>query len=281
MQVRAEGGCMCVLQQAPLTSTLSTGALSLSLLLPTHPHPHTPTHLLPPPLCAADLEAAVEGAMAAKFRNAGQTCVCANTLYVHSSLAAAFTQRLTQRVAALVVGDGLVPGTQVGPLISPAAVAAQQALLADALSAGAAVVATGGAAPPPATGTGPGRGNFFSPTVLSGLSLGSSSTGALRCVREEVFGPLAPVVAFDSEAQVLAAANSSSAGLAAYIFTASSARAWRVGGALQVGMVGVNTGLISAAQAPFGGVKDSGYGREGGRAGLHEYMDTKYTMVAF
>ena len=218
--------------------------------------------------------------MAAKFRNAGQTCVCANAFFVHRSVATEFTARLAARVAALRVGDGLVEGTQVGPLISARAVAAMEALVAEAV-AGGAVVAAGGARVP-------GGGNFFQPTVLAGLALGSggvSGSGSsacatsLRCVREEVFGPIAPIVSFDSEAQVVAAANASPFGLAAYVFTGGLSRAWRVSGALGVGMVGVNTGLISSALAPFGGVKDSGFGREGGRAGLAEYQSTKYTMM--
>ena len=222
--------------------------------------------------------------MAAKFRNAGQTCVCANAFFVHRSVVGEFTARLAARVAALRVGDGLVEGTQVGPLISAAAVAAMEALVAEAV-AGGAVVAAGGARVP-------GGGNFFQPTVLAGLALGSGSGGggsgggggsacatSLRCVREEVFGPIAPIVSFDSEAQVVAAANASPYGLAAYVFTGGLSRAWRVSGALGVGMVGVNTGLISSALAPFGGVKDSGFGREGGRAGLAEYQSTKYTMM--
>ena len=222
--------------------------------------------------------------MAAKFRNAGQTCVCANTLYVHSSVLERFTQALIARVRALKVGDGLVPGTQIGPLITPAAVAAQQALVADAVAAGARVAV--GGAPLSSSGgggggggCGGGGGNFFAPTVLTGLRLGDPRTMAARVVCEEVFGPLAPVVAFDSEAQVVEAANSSAVGLAAYVYSASIPRALRLGGALEVGMVGVNTGLISAAQAPFGGVKESGFGREGGRAGLLEYTNTKYVMM--
>ena len=215
--------------------------------------------------------------MAAKFRNAGQTCVCANAFFVHRSVAAEFTAKLAARVSALRVGDGLVEGTQVGPLISARAVAGMEALVAEAV-AGGARVAAGGAR---AAGLG---GHFFQPTVLAGLALGGARGGgacatSLRCVSEEVFGPIAPVVAFDSEAQVLAAANASPVGLAAYVYTAGLARAWRVSGALSVGMVGVNTGLISSALAPFGGVKDSGFGREGGRAGLLEYQSTKYTML--
>ena len=215
--------------------------------------------------------------MAAKFRNAGQTCVCANTLYVQARVAEAFTAKLVARVRALKVGDGLVPGTSIGPLISPAAVRAQAALVADAV-AGGARIAVGGAA----VHVGGGGGNFFAPTVLTGLPLPTSASAqACRVIGEEIFGPLAPIVAFEGEAEVLRAANASRSGLAAYVYTGGSARAWRVGAALRVGMVGVNTGMISAAQAPFGGVKESGFGREGGRAGLLEYQNIKYTMMGF
>ena len=199
---------------------------------------------------------------------------------MQARVAEAFTAKLVARVRALKVGDGLVPGTSIGPLISPAAVRAQAALVADAL-AGGAHIAVGGAA----VHLGGGGGNFFEPTVLTGLPLPTPGSGsgaqACRVVGEEIFGPLAPIVAFEGEAEVLRAANASRSGLAAYVYTGSSARAWRVGAALRVGMVGVNTGMISAAQAPFGGVKESGFGREGGRAGLLEYQATKYTMVGF
>ena len=189
-------------------------------------------------------------------------------------MAEAFTAKLVARVRALKVGDGLVPGTSIGPLISPAAVRAQAALVADAV-AGGAKVETGGAALH--MGGSSSRGNFFAPTVLTGLPL----SAPCRVIGEEIFGPLAPIVAFEGEEEVLRAANASRSGLAAYVYTGGSARAWRVGAALRVGMVGVNTGMISAAQAPFGGVKESGFGREGGRAGLLEYQATKYTMVGF
>ena len=208
--------------------------------------------------------------MAAKFRNAGQTCVCANSFFVHRSVLAAFSAKLAARVSALTVGDGLVPGVQIGPLISPRAVAAMEALVADAV-AGGAVVRAGGARG--GRGVNGGAGNFFQPTVLEDVAPGAA------CVAGEAFGPIAPLVAFDGEAEGVAMANAAKVGLAAYVYTRDLSRAWRVAEALQVGMVGVNTGLISAAQAPFGGVKESGFGREGGRAGLLEYTNTKYVMI--
>jgi len=219
----------------------------------------------------ADLEAAVEGALQSKFRNAGQTCVCANTLLVHSSLHDRFVARLAERVAALRVGDGLVPGVQVGPLISERALARCEALVADAVAKGATVAAGGRRCADAANG---GRGHFFAPTVLANCD------ARMRCVSEEVFAPVAPVVRFETEAEALALANASSVGLAGYFYTADLARSWRVAEALQVGMVGVNTGLVSTAAAPFGGVKESGYGREGAAAGLLEYTQTKYIMTA-
>ena len=219
----------------------------------------------------ADLEAAVEGALASKFRNAGQTCVCANAILVHSSLHDRFVARLAERVAALRVGDGLVEGVQIGPVISQRALERCEALVADALARGARVAAGGRRCADTANA---GSGHFFEPTVLADCN------ASMRCVGEEVFAPIAPVVRFESEAEALALANSSSVGLAGYFYTADLARAWRVAEALQVGMVGVNTGAISTAAAPFGGVKESGYGREGAAQGLAEYLQSKYVMTA-
>ncbi len=172
-------------------------------------------------------------------------------------------------MAALTVGDGLVKGVQIGPLISSRAVAAMEALVADAVARGAVVRAGGSRCDASVNG---GAGHFFSPTVLEGVAPASA------CVQGEAFGPIAPLVAFSGEAEGVALANAARVGLAAYVYTRDVSRAWRVAEALQVGMVGVNTGLISAAQAPFGGVKESGFGREGGRAGLAEYLQTKYVM---
>ncbi len=212
----------------------------------------------------ADLEAAVQGCIASKFRNAGQTCVCTNRIYAQSGIHDAFVERLAQAVAALRVGPGDQPGTDIGPLITPAALAKVEAHIADACTKGAKVV-TGGAKI---------GGTFFQPTVLSGL------TATMTLAREETFGPLAPVFRFETEAEVIAAANDTEFGLASYLYTRDNARVWRVMEGLEYGMVGVNTGLISTEVAPFGGVKQSGIGREGSRHGIEDYLDLKYACLA-
>lgn len=219
----------------------------------------------------ADIDAAVEGALAAKFRNAGQTCVCANAFLVDASVAGAFTDALAARVKALTVGDGLTPGITIGPLISARAAAGAEAFVADAVARGARVVAGGVRGGKSVNG---GVGHFFQPTVLAGVPADAN------CVRNEIFGPIAPIVTFRDEADALRIAGATRAGLAAYVFTRDGARATRIAEALRVGMVGVNVGLISTANAPFGGVGDSGYGREGAREGLLEYTETKYVMTA-
>ena len=211
----------------------------------------------------ADLEAAVQGCIASKFRNAGQTCVCTNRIYAQAGIHDAFAARLAQAVAALRVGPGDA-GAEIGPLISPAALAKVQAHVADATAKGARVV-TGGAAL---------EGTFFAPTVLTGV------TAEMAVAREETFGPLAPVFRFDSEAEVIAAANDTEFGLASYVFTRDIARVWRVMEALDYGMVGINTGLISTEVAPFGGVKQSGLGREGSRHGIEDYLTMKYACLS-
>ena len=203
----------------------------------------------------------------AKFRNAGQTCVCANTFFVHESIVEVFTAKLAAKVAALVVGDGLTPGVTTGPVISARAVEGAAAFVADAVARGARIV-MGGSRP---TNVGA-KGHFFAPTVLVNVSRDSA------CVTSEIFGPIAPVVTFRDEQDAVALANASSAGLAAYFYTRDAGRAVRVADALRVGMVGVNAGSVSAASAPFGGVKDSGFGREGAREGLLEYTETKLIM---
>ena len=210
----------------------------------------------------ADLDAAVEGALISKFRNNGQTCVCANRLYVQAGVYDAFADKLAARIATLKVGDGQDEGTVFGPLIDAAAVAKVQEHITDAVEKGARVRLGGR---PHALG-----GTFFEPTVLTGVTQG------MAVAREETFGPLAPLFRFQTEAEVIAMANDTEFGLASYFFTRDLARAWKVGEALEYGMVGINTGLISTAEAPFGGVKLSGLGREGSRHGIEEFLEMKY-----
>ena len=214
----------------------------------------------------ADLDAAVEGLMAAKFRNAGQTCVCPNRIYVQSGAVAAFSEKLVARVATLRVGPGLGEGAQIGPLIEEAAVEKVEAHLADATAHGARVLCGG-------TRHRLG-GLFFEPTVLVG------ATAQMRIAREETFGPVAPIFPFESEAEVIEAANATEFGLAAYFYARDVGRVFRVAHALEAGMVSVNAGAFSNEVAPFGGVKQSGLGREGARHGLDEYLETKYVTVA-
>ena len=214
----------------------------------------------------ADVDAAVEGAMAAKFRNAGQTCVCANRIYVQAGIHDAFVARLAQAMAALKVGNGMDEGVTIGPLVNPAARAKVESHVADALAQGAAVAAGGR---PDALG-----GNFFQPTLLTGMTTG------MKAAREESFGPLAPIWRFETEDEVLELANASEFGLAGYFYSRDLSRVWRVAEALEVGMVGVNTGLISTEVAPFGGVKQSGFGREGSRHGIEDYLDIKYMCLS-
>jgi len=209
----------------------------------------------------ADLDKAVEGAMASKFRNTGQTCVCANRLLVQSGVYEAFAQKLAARVEKLVVGDGLAGPTDQGPLINAAAAAKVARHVEDAV-AGGAVVLTGGRALP-------GAGFFYAPTVLTGV------TETMAMAQEETFGPVAGLIRFETEDEAISIANDTRAGLAAYLFTRDLDRSWRVGEALEYGMVGLNTGLISTEVAPFGGVKESGLGREGSRHGVDEFVELK------
>jgi len=211
----------------------------------------------------ADIALAVREVVATKFRNAGQTCVCANRVYVHRSIAAEFTDKLSMATAALRVGDPLDPATQVGPLVDAAALAKVQGHVDDAVARGASIV-TGGAR---------GERTYFQPTVLSGVVPG------MRILEEETFGPVAPVIPFDSDDEAITAANATPAGLAAYLWTRDLARAFRVSEALDYGIVGVNDGLPATPQAPFGGVKHSGLGREGGRWGIEEYLDVQYVSI--
>lgn len=214
----------------------------------------------------ADLDAAVQGAIASKYRNAGQTCVCTNRIYVHRSVYDDFAQKLVVAVRKLEVGDGRDAGVTIGPLIDESAVQKVEAHIADALAGGARVL-TGG------TRHARGR-TYFEPTVLADVDAG------MAVASEETFGPLAPLFRFDDEEEVVALANATEFGLASYFYTANLARAWRVAERLEYGMVGVNTGLISTEVAPFGGVKQSGIGREGSRHGIDEYLVTKYVNFA-
>ena len=214
----------------------------------------------------ADLDAAVEGALASKFRNAGQTCVCANRLYVHDKVYDAFVDKLTSAVGALKIGDGFTKGVTLGPLIDGKAVAKVREHIEDALAKGAKVVQGGGAHTQGA--------NFFEPTILVDVP------ASARVAKEETFGPLAPVFRFFDDAEVIAKANDTEFGLAAYFYTANLSRVFRLGEALEYGIVGVNTGIISSEAAPFGGVKASGVGREGSKYGLEDYLEIKYLCLA-
>jgi succinate-semialdehyde dehydrogenase/glutarate-semialdehyde dehydrogenase len=213
----------------------------------------------------ADLDAAVQGAIASKYRNTGQTCVCANRLLVQSGVYDAFTAKLTEAVALLRIGDGLKGATDQGPLIDANAVAKVEEHIADAVANGARV-ALGGKRH--ALG-----GTFFEPTVLTGV------TPRMLVAREETFGPVAPLFKFDTEEDAVRMANDTEFGLAAYFYTRDLARSWRVQEGLEYGIVGVNTGIISTEVAPFGGVKESGFGREGSKYGILDYTELKYVCV--
>jgi succinate-semialdehyde dehydrogenase/glutarate-semialdehyde dehydrogenase len=213
----------------------------------------------------ADVDAAVAGAMASKYRNAGQTCVCANRLLVQEGIYEEFAHKLAVQVGELQVGVGTETGVTQGPLIDAAALAKVEAHVADALAQGARVL-TGGKRH--ARG-----GTFFEPTVLADV------TPAMRCAREETFGPVAPLFKFKDEAEAIQLANATEYGLAAYFYARDLARVWRVAEALEYGMVGVNVGLIANEVAPFGGVKQSGIGREGSKYGIEEYLEIKYVCL--
>ncbi len=213
----------------------------------------------------ADVDAAVQGAILSKFRNAGQTCVCTNRFYVQDGVYDAFVEKLAARVATLKVGYGMDGGTEIGPLIDTAAVEKVEEHLSDALAGGAKVLIGGK--------RGSQGDNYFLPTVLSDVS------ADMKIATEETFGPLAGIIRFKDEADAIRLANASEFGLASYFYARDLSRVWRVAEALEAGMVGINTGLISTEVAPFGGVKQSGLGREGSRHGLDDYMEVKYLCM--
>ncbi|TFL19940.1 NAD-dependent succinate-semialdehyde dehydrogenase [Jannaschia formosa] len=213
----------------------------------------------------ADIEKAVEGAMVSKFRNAGQTCVCANRIYVQSGIHDAFVKRLVEKTEAMKVGDGREAGVEQGPMIDMAAVEKVEEFVSDAKEKGAEVV-TGGSRHEKG-------GTFFQPTVVTG------ATQAMKFATEEIFGPLAPVFRFDTEEEAIEMANATVYGLACYAYTRDLGRAFRLNEGLQYGMIGINSGLITTVEAPFGGVKESGLGKEGGSQGLEDYLETKYVCI--
>lgn len=212
----------------------------------------------------ADIDSAVEGAMISKYRNAGQTCVCANRLYVQDKVYDPFVEKLAAKVAAIRVGNGFEAGINQGPLIDEGAFAKVESHVADALAKGARLV-TGGQR----IGE-----RFYTPTVLADV------TADMLCATEETFGPVAPIFRFSTEAEVVAAANATEFGLASYFYSRDIGRIFRVGEALEYGMVGINTGLISVAEVPFGGVKQSGLGREGSHHGIDDYVEVKYLCIS-
>jgi succinate-semialdehyde dehydrogenase/glutarate-semialdehyde dehydrogenase len=213
----------------------------------------------------ADFDAAIEGAVIAKMRNTGEACTAANRFHVHESIADRFAEELAQRLAEMKVGRGTGDGVQVGPLIDEKQREKVAALVEDAVKRGARPLVGGHALDGP--------GYFYAPTVLADIPDGA------ELLREEIFGPVAPVKPFSTEAEAIAAANDTEFGLVAYLFTGDLGRALRVTEALETGMVGLNQGLVSNAAAPFGGVKHSGFGREGGYEGIEEYLETKYVAV--
>jgi len=214
----------------------------------------------------ADLDAAVEGAINSKYRNAGQTCVCANRILVQEGVYDAFAEKLAQRVSGFKTGDGFAEGVNIGPLINGAAISKVEQLVEDAVSKGAKALIGGGVAQDAGT-------QFFEPTVLTGV------TEAMDIFSNEIFGPVAPLFKFKTEEEAVAMANNTPFGLASYFYSQNLGRIWRVSEALEYGMVGINEGLISSEVAPFGGVKESGSGREGSKYGIDEYVETKYLCM--
>lgn len=213
----------------------------------------------------ADVDAAVDGAILAKMRNGGEACTAANRFHVANSVREEFTEKLVKRMSEFTLGKGIDPSSTLGPLINSKQVSTVTELVSDAVSRGA-TVAVGGVAPG-------GPGNFYPATVLADVPADA------RILKEEIFGPVAPITGFDTEEEGVAAANSTEYGLAAYVYTQSLDRALRVAEGIESGMVGVNRGVISDAAAPFGGIKESGFGREGGSEGIEEYLDTKYIAL--
>jgi succinate-semialdehyde dehydrogenase/glutarate-semialdehyde dehydrogenase len=213
----------------------------------------------------ADLDAAVSGAIASKFRNAGQTCVCANRILVQEGIYDAFCTKLSEAMKKLKVGNGVEDGVSIGPLINPAAVSKVLEHIADARAKGAKVMTGGGVH---SLG-----GNFFEPTLIRDV------TPNMAVAREETFGPVAPLFRFATEEDAIRMANDTEFGLACYFYTRDIGRVWRVAEGLEYGMVGINEGIISTAEAPFGGVKESGIGREGSHHGVEEYLEIKYMLM--
>jgi succinate-semialdehyde dehydrogenase / glutarate-semialdehyde dehydrogenase len=211
----------------------------------------------------ADIDSAVEGALVSKYRNAGQTCVCANRFYVQEGVYDTFIARLAEKARSIKVGNGFEPGINQGPMIDGNAIAKVEAHISDALAKGARVVVGGARIDD----------RFFTPTVLADVS------SEMLCTKEETFGPLAPVMKFKTEAEAVALANDTEFGLASYFYSRDVGRIFRVGEALEYGMVGINTGMISTAEVPFGGVKQSGLGREGARQGIEDYVEVKYLCL--
>lgn len=216
----------------------------------------------------ANVDKAVQEVIASKFRNAGQTCICTNRIYVHESIEVEFNEKFSEAVKQLKVGNGLEDGTDVGPMIDQNAINKVREHIEDALSKGGTILLGG-------KGTDFADGYYFEPTIISNV------TDEMICMTEETFGPLAPVTTFKTEEEVIERANHSKYGLAAYVFTESLSRAIRISEKLEYGIVGLNDGLPSVAQAPFGGIKESGLGREGGHYGMDEYLEVKYVSIAF
>ncbi|MBW3096184.1 NAD-dependent succinate-semialdehyde dehydrogenase [Pseudohoeflea coraliihabitans] len=214
----------------------------------------------------ADIDKAVEGAMIAKYRNSGQTCVCANRIYVQSSVAEEFAQKLAEAAKKLQVGDGMKDGTTIGPLVDEAALKKVEEHVSDAVSKGAKVLVGGERSELGHT--------FYQPTVMTGVKEG------MKVLTDETFGPVAPIITFETEEEAIRLANNTEFGLAAYFFARDLSRVWRVAEEIESGMVGINTGLISAAEAPFGGIKASGLGREGSKYGIEDFLEIKYLCMS-